>query len=170
MSLGVIGGADGPTAIFVSSPGPDWFNPLGMCYIIALLIPNIIYAFRYPSPDTAPHSKTLLLLEQIGRYGSMFFMVINLCSIGLPEYCFPSFTSFLIYLIGCPVTLLLYWICWFFYGRKQSLFTALLLAILPTILFLVCGVIRQHWLLILTAVIFGIGHVAITWQSHRKAL
>ena len=44
MSYSIIGGADGPTSVFIAGQiGCGWFNTYGLIFLILLLIPNIIY-------------------------------------------------------------------------------------------------------------------------------
>ena len=45
-NVGIIGGADGPTAIFVTSALPRMLNPWGMAIILLIMIPNVIFALR----------------------------------------------------------------------------------------------------------------------------
>lgn len=43
----IIGGADGPTSIFLSGKlGGGWLNTFGLILVVLLLIPNIIYAVK----------------------------------------------------------------------------------------------------------------------------
>ena len=87
-SIGIIGSADGPTAIFVSGQmGISWLNIWGLIIVALLLIPNIIYAVKQKNRENKCTNKCMNILEQIGRYGSMFLMVFN---IGLAEFGFSS--------------------------------------------------------------------------------
>lgn len=80
-SISIIGGADGPTSIFLAGKiGFDfgWLNLLGLILVVLLLIPNIIYAVRVKDQHNQCTNKAMNMLEQIGRYGSMFFMVFHI--------------------------------------------------------------------------------------------
>ena len=55
-SIGIIGGADGPTAIFVAT-SPGWINFFGLIIVVLMLIPNIIYAIRHRGEKTAVPAK-----------------------------------------------------------------------------------------------------------------
>ena len=46
-NVGIIGGADGPTAIFVTSTLPRMLNPLGIAIILLMMVPNVIFALRH---------------------------------------------------------------------------------------------------------------------------
>ena len=104
------------------------------------------------------------VLEQIGRYGSMFLMVFN---IGIAEFGFASTNAFLIYFLGSILFMLTYWIMWIIFFVNPSMWNRMALAIIPTLLFLLCGCTLGHILLIITAIIFGIGHIYVT-LSWRK--
>ena len=90
-------------------------------------------------------------LEQIGRYGCMFLMIFN---IGILEFSFSSIGMFLFYTVGNVVLLIVYWIIWMLFFQKQDNWKRMVLAIIPTVLFLISGIALRHILLIIMAVIF----------------
>ena len=53
--IGIIGGADGPTAVFVASYGFPWILPL-----VAVLITAIAFGLMYRAAKKKPHSVTVL--------------------------------------------------------------------------------------------------------------
>ncbi len=55
----------------------SWFNYIGLIIVILLLVPNIIYAIKIKE-ELRYQNKVLDILENVGRYGSMFFMVFNI--------------------------------------------------------------------------------------------
>ena len=59
----------------------SWFNYIGLIIIILLLVPNIIYAIKIKE-ELKYQNKVLDILENIGRYGSMFFMVLTFPILG----------------------------------------------------------------------------------------
>ena len=94
-NVGIIGGADGPTAIFVTSALPRMLNPWGMAIILLMMIPNVIFALRHRNMENRCKSRFINILEQIGRYGCLILMII---CIGLDKFGFGSVEDFLIYL------------------------------------------------------------------------
>lgn len=158
-SIGMIGGADGPTAIFVTTTEPGWFSAFGLMVVVLMLIPNCIYALKHREQSAISQNRLLTVLEQIGRYGCMVFMVIN------PIPVRPSLAGYLTYVIGSIVLLTAYWLVWALYFRKDARWKRLTLAVLPSLLFLLCGAARQHWLLLVCAVLFGAGHISITYRT-----
>lgn len=48
MDISIIGGSDGPTSIFLAGKvGFSWINTFGLVMVVLLLIPNIIYGFKF---------------------------------------------------------------------------------------------------------------------------
>lgn len=156
-SIGIIGGADGPTAIFVSS-SPGWINFFGLIIVVLLLIPNIIYAVKHRGEKQAPAGKAARITEQAGRYGCMLLMVLN---IGLIKFGFGSIIGLLIYLFGNLSLLLAYWVCWISYFKEPSKEIAMLLSAIPVAIFLISGLALRHWLLVTAAVIFGAARIYV---------
>lgn len=52
-----------------------WINLIGAIIVTLILIPNIVYALRNNSSDDQPHNTVMILLEQIGRYSCIIFML-----------------------------------------------------------------------------------------------
>ncbi len=163
--ISIIGGADGPTSIFLAGRiGISWLNIFGLIIVVLLLIPNIIYAVKEKNRENRCTNKFMNILEQIGRYGSMFLMVFN---IGLAEFGFLSVEAFIVYLIGNILLIVSYWLIWVLYFRKKTYWKQTALAVIPTGIFLLSGITMLHFLLIIFAVIFGIAHLYVT--SKNKA-
>ena len=161
--MSIIGGSDGPTAVFIAGKlGIGWLNIFGLILVILLLIPNIVYAIKVKDQKNLCTNKFMNILEQIGRYACMFLMVFN---IGIAEFGFGSVVAFLIYGIGNVLLMLSYWIIWTMYFHKPSFGKQITLAILPTCLFLLNGVTMRHYLLILFGLVFGVGHVYVTYKN-----
>lgn len=163
MGVSIIGGADGPTSVFLAGRlGGGWINIFGLCIVIAILIPNIIYAIRFRGVKNKCTNKIMNVVEQIGRYACMFFLIVH---VGKTEFAFQSIGVFLIYLIGNAMLILTYWIVWGLYFIKQSKWKSMTLAVIPTVIFGMSGITLQHGWLVVAAVLFGIGHIYVTWQN-----
>ena len=137
----------------------EWLNIFGLILVVLILVPNIIYAFKFRDQQNKCTNKIMNIIEQVGRYGCMFLMIFN---IGIAEFGFASKSMFLVYLIGNATLLISYWIIWILYFKKQTYWEQLALAIIPTCLFLLSGITIQHYLLVIWSVIFGIGHIFVT--------
>lgn len=164
-NVGIIGGADGPTAIFVTSTLPRMLNPLGIAIILLMMAPNVIFALRHRDMENKCKNRLINLLEQIGRYGCLVLMII---CIGLDKFGFGSVEDFLIYLFGSALLLLAYFIFWILYGKSPSRKKALALTIIPCCLFLLCGVTLRQWPLVVFAVFFCVCHVCVTLSNNPK--
>lgn len=163
MSVPIIGGADGPTSVFLAGRlGGGWINIFGLCIVIAILIPNIIYAIKFRDVKNKCANKIMNVIEQIGRYACMLLMILH---VGKTEFAFRSIGAFLSCLFGNVVLVLMYWIVWILYFIKQSKWKSLTLAVVPTIIFLLSGITLQHGWLVIAAILFGIGHIYVTWQN-----
>ena len=160
----IIGGADGPTAVFLAGEllGIRWLNILGLIIIVLIMIPNIIYAVKYKDQQNICDNQFMNILEQIGRYGCIVLMILN---IGINEPGFRSIEMFLTYLIGNAVLIISYMIVWVMYFKKQKFGKQIALAVIPTVIFLLCGITMMHWLLIIFGIIFGIGHIYVTCKN-----
>lgn len=128
------------------------------------LIPNIIYAVKNQGKENNCKCVVINAIEQIGRYSSMALMCVPLL---VWEFGFQSVADMILYFMCDTVLLVAYLIIWRFYFIRPTLKIALCLAILPTLIFLISGVLLRHWLLVVAAVLFGIGHIYITVQNHK---
>ena len=61
-----------------------------------------------------------------------------------------------------------YYLSWMLYSRKKTLSVAMALAIIPTAIFLLSGILLQHWLLVAFAILFGACHCTITYMTHKE--
>ena len=143
-----------------------WINLFGAGIVVLIMIPNIIYAARQKQDDTqieVPHG--LSACEQVGRYGCIILMWLPLL---VWKFGFGSVEEFLIYLIGNGALLLCYYLSWMLYSRKKTLSVAMALAIIPTAIFLLSGLLLRHWLLVAFAILFGFAHCTITYMTHKE--
>ena len=143
-----------------------WINLFGAGIVVLIMIPNIIYAARQKQDETqieVPHG--LSACEQVGRYGCIILMWLPLL---VWKFGFGSVEEFLIYLIGNGALLLCYYLFWMLYSRKKTLSVAMALAIIPTAIFLLSGLLLRHWLLVAFAILFGFAHCTITYMTHKE--
>ena len=143
-----------------------WINLFGAGIVVLIMIPNIIYAARQKQDETqieVPHG--LSACEQVGRYGCIILMWLPLL---VWKFGFGSVEEFLIYLIGNGALLLCYFLFWMLYSRKKTLSVAMALAIIPTAIFLLSGLLLRHWLLVAFAILFGFAHCTITYMTHKE--
>lgn len=142
-----------------------WINLLSAGIVVLIMIPNIIYATRLKQDETQTKvSHYLTACEQVGRYGCIVLMWLPLF---VWKFGFGSIEEFLIYLIGNGALLLCYYLFWMLYSREKTLSKAMALAIIPTVIFLLSGILLRHWLLVTFAILFGVAHCMITYLTHK---
>lgn len=135
--------------------------------VALLLVPNLLYALRHRDAGISSPSRAVNVLEQIGRFGSMLFMVVPL---GVPggEFGFHSLEELIIWLIGMPLLLAAYYVCWVLYARKPGRRLALALALLPCAVFLLQAALLRHWVLAVFAGLFTAAHLYIVRHCGPK--
>ena len=143
----------------------DRFNIFGLIFIVIIMIPNIIYAIKCKDGFINKWSnKTIELLEQIGRFGCFGFMIINIPGTWFGWW---SDEAFAVYLLMDAILVLMYCITWIVCFKKNTIFRALALSILPSVLFLFSGIMSRSVLLILSAVIFAPCHILISYKNAK---
>lgn len=141
-----------------------WINLFGAGIVVLIMIPNIIYAAREKQAETQTKVPNYLFAcEQAGRYSCIVLMWLPLL---VWKFGFVSAGELLIYLIANGILLLSYYLFWGLYFRKKTLPKAIALAIIPTLIFLLSGILLSHWLLVLAALLFGFAHCMITYLTH----
>jgi len=139
-------------------------NIYGLIIMAIVMIPNVIFAIKEKNFESKYHNKAIEIIEQIGRFGSIGLMIFNM---SLLEFGYWFNNGKIIYMILTGVLAVLYCFVWFLYFRKSTMKKAMSLAIIPTIIFLSSGIIQGKVLLIITAILFGIGHIIITYNNNR---
>lgn len=141
----------------------SWFNYYGLIIIVIIMIPNLICMFCDKSVFENKYvNKSLLILEQIGRYGCMVFITFNI------PYTYFGFwfdKALIVYLSVDGALLLLYCLGWIIFGKGKSKLKMLWLSITPALLFLFSGIVVSSLPLIVFSVLFGIGHIIISCKN-----
>ncbi|MDD7611737.1 MAG: hypothetical protein PUJ82_12555 [Spirochaetales bacterium] len=143
----------------------NWFNIYGFGIVCILMIPNIIYAKKCPEGfENLWQNKVVVILEQVGRFGSFAFMIFN-----IPGTCFgfESDEALAFYLIVDGFLLAAYCIIWDVCFWSNGMFRAVALSVIPSVLFLFSGVVSHSILLIIFTVIFAPMHILISCKNAR---
>jgi len=127
------------------------FNYWGIFLIVLILIPNIFYGFmQKDSFSDLWQNKTVEAFEQVGRYGCILFMIIQIPGTGLRAENLKS-----VYYLTTGLLSFVYFVLFFLLVNKKALLPALLLSLLPSlVLFLLLFSIIQssfwqlHWFLL----------------------
>lgn len=145
------------------------FNPWGFLFLSIIMIPNIIFAIKnkeaFENSIQKKWFKILEIFEQIGRYGCFFCMMFNISG---TYFGFSSNFSFRIYLIINGILIFSYCLIWVTHFRKNNLFKAISLSVIPSIIFSFSGIISKSILLIIFAIIFAPCHIAISILNTKR--
>lgn len=143
-----------------------WINMFGLVFMVIIMIPNVIFALKCKDGfGNRWENKAVEVLEQIGRYGCFAFMVIN-----IPKTWFgwASDEAFALYLIVDAVLVTAYCMIWAVCFKKNSVFRALSLSIIPSVIFLFSGIMSRSVFLMISALIFAPCHILISYKNARS--
>lgn len=141
----------------------EWINIFGLVFMTLVMIPNILFAIRCKEGFANRwHNRFVELTEQIGRFGCFGFMVFNIPGTFFGWW---SEEAFAVYLIADGFLVLLYCLLWLFLWKKNNLFRALSLSVIPSVLFLFSGVMSRSILLTLSALLFAPCHILISYKN-----
>ena len=141
----------------------EWFNAFGLVFIAVIMIPNIIYAVKCKDGfENKWHNKRVEMIEQIGRFGCVSFMIIN-----IPGTCFGWWNgeAFAFYLIVNTFLVTIYCVIWAACFKISNVFKALSLSIIPSAVFLFSGIMSRNILLIASALMFAPSHILISYKN-----
>ncbi|MBQ6628465.1 MAG: hypothetical protein IJH65_06550 [Methanobrevibacter sp.] len=146
------------------------FSFVGLLFLVMLFVPNILWS-KCPPKDYEKYSnnenKILLALERIGEVLVTVFSLFCGVSFSFNVVLAIAFLSMIVYE--------LYWIRYFKSPKTMNdmygnfLFIPLPGATLPVLAFLILGVCANNILLIISAVILGIGHIGIHF-GHKQEI
>lgn len=142
----------------------NYLDPYGLIIMVIIMIPNVIFAMKEKNFESKYQNKLAEIIEQIGRFGSMFLIIFN---VPVLEFGYWFDNGKLIYMFLTGIFAVIYCFIWFMYFKKATMTKAMLLAIIPTIIFFSIGLIQLQVLLIITATLFGIGHIIITYKNNK---
>ena len=140
----------------------NWFNYLGLIIVVGLLVPNVIYYFRHQIEEKKNVHPAFVILENVGRYGAMIFMVFN-----IPYTWFSFFCNegLLFYVIVNFELLYLYIILFIVFRKKTGLVKTLFLSIIPSIIFIFSGIMIVSIPLMVFGSIFAFAHIYISVKN-----
>jgi hypothetical protein len=146
------------------------FSFVALLLLIMLFVPNILWS-RYPPKDYEKYSKNenklFLTLERLGE------ILVTVFSL----FCGVKFSSnpILIIIFASMILYELYWIRYFRSPKTmQDMFSSFLGiplagATLPVFAFLLLGILARNIPLVISAIILGIGHIAIHYEHKLEA-
>ena len=144
----------------------EWINFYGIIFIAVIMVPNIIYAIKCKEGfENRWNNKIVEIIEQIGRFGCIGFMIIK-----IPIVCFGWwFDGGLIAYLAINIVLsIIYCVIWIICFRKDSIFRALSLSIIPSLIFICSAVLSGSILLLITSALFTPAHILISYKNAKK--
>lgn len=143
----------------------EWLNVFGLVMVAVIMIPNILFAMKCKDGFVNKwNNKSVETVEQIGRFGCFGFMIINIPGTWFGWW---SDEAFAVYLVVDAVLVTLYCVIWAACFRKSSVFRALALSIIPSVLFLFSGIMSRSILLTIAAVLFAPSHIMLSYQNAK---
>lgn len=144
----------------------------GILVILLLLLPNVIYLIFPPKniPENLSSVKGVFsVLEQTGRITCFILPIIFGKMISQQEI------SYLVILMG--LCLLIYYICWtsyfvngraFYYLFKPLGIIPIPMAVFPLLYLILLGVWLESPVFLISALLFSIGHIAVSWNTYMQ--
>ena len=143
----------------------DWINIFGLIFMVIIMIPNIIYAMKCKKGfENKYRNKTMESIEQMGRFGCFGFMIIRIPG---TQFGWRSGKAFAAYLVVNMILILLYLVIWGILFKKNTVFKAVSLSVLPAIVFLFSGVMTGSIPLIVAASLFTPTHILISYRNAK---
>ena len=143
----------------------EWFNIFGLIFVVVIMIPNIIFAVRCKDGfENRWNNKAIEVFEQIGRFGCFGFMIFNIPGTWFGWW---SDEAFAIYLIIDSLLIALYCAIWVICRKKNNIYRALALSVIPSVVFLFSGVVSRSILLIIAAILFAPTHIMISYKNAK---
>ena len=138
-------------------------NFFGLLFVALLLLPNLLFAFTHKDGfENLYHNKPVEICEQIGRFGCFLFAWIEIPYLSRGEL-FAGAKTF--YLITGGVLVALYLLGWAVFWRESSLRKALVLSLLPSLLFLESGILTLNFPLTAFSLLFAPCHILISAKN-----
>jgi len=141
----------------------NWFNYYGLIFVAVILIPNVIFAIKCKDGfENKWKNKAVETAEQIGRFGSFIFMIFN-----IPKTYFGFWFDggFIAYIVVESVLAAAYCAIWAICFKKPSVFRALSLSIIPSVMFLFGGIVTGSIILSAFAAVFAPCHILLSYKN-----
>ena len=142
-----------------------WINIFGLVFMVIIMIPNVVFALKCRDRfENRQKNKIIEVLEQVGRYGLFAFMLINIPG---TWFGWASDEAFALYLIVDAVLVTAYCVIWAVCFKKNSVFRALSLSVIPSVIFLFSGIMSRSVLLMISAIVFAPCHILISYKNAK---
>lgn len=141
----------------------EWFNYYGLVIMVIVMIPNIVYAVKHKDDNSVKYrNKAAEILEQISRYACFVLMIFNIPYTYIGFYFTHALT---VYIAVNAVLLVAYCMSWIALRKKFGIEKALLLSVIPSVIFIFSGIMIASVPLCVFAVIFAATHILISVKN-----
>ena len=148
------------------------FSYVGLVFMLMLIVPNLIWTKYQPKEfDFKDENKVLLVFERVGQVG------VTCTALVFSDFNIHGWSGWSFWLIAAFVLMILYecwWIRYFKSNRTWKDFYSNFYGIpvagatLPVVAFFFLGLYGRVIWLIVSVIIFGIGHIGIHLQHRRE--
>ncbi len=142
-----------------------WINLFNLAILIIMLIPNMLFAGKIRQEEGIERNTILRISEYVSRIACMIFMFFPI-SVG--EFGFKNPIYFELYLLSNVLLLTIDLVVWNIFRKKPTFREALILAVVPSLIFFITGLLLQHWLLVISAGAFFLAHAMNTYTDFRN--
>lgn len=143
----------------------EWLNVFGLIMIAVIMISNFIFAIRCKEGlKNKWKNKIVEFIEQTGRFGCFIFMIVNIPGTWFGWW---SDEAFAIYLIVDTTLVIAYCVIWIICFKNSSMFRALALSVIPSVLFLFSGIMSRSILLLVASILFAPSHILISYRNAK---
>ena len=143
----------------------NWINMYGLAFMLVMMIPNIVFAIKNKDGfHNLWSNRVVETFEQIGRFCCFGFMVLIIPNCG---FGFSSNEAFVLYLIADTALITVYCLIWIICFKRNSIFRALALSIIPSVIFLASGILSRYIPLIVAAIVFAPCHITISYKNAK---
>lgn len=140
-----------------------WFNYIGLIIIAIIMIPNIVFGIKNKDGyQNTYNNKAAQILEQISRYACIVLMIFNIPYTWIGFYF--SFAE-IVYIIVNGLFVSAYCVIWVVLWKKSGIVKALLLSVIPSLIFLFSGIMIASIPLTVFAITFAVTHILISVKN-----
>lgn len=148
------------------------FSYIGLIFLLMLTVPNLIWTKHQPQGyDYQEENKVLLIFERVGQ------VCVTCTALAFSDFNIHGWSAWSFWLIAAVVIMIMYECWWIRYFKSEKTLkdfyssfcdVPVAGATLPIIAFFLLGIYGKVIWLMVSVVIFGIGHIGIHLQHLRE--
>ncbi len=140
-----------------------WINIFGACFDAIILLPCIISMIRNKGRRERASGGMFVMIGMICFFACILLMWFPLLigKKGVWKFGFPSIEEFLIYLFVNGLLLFVYIIMYILQLKEKNRTRTVILGAVPTVIFLLSGILLRHWLLVGFAIVLLVSGILL---------